>query len=89
MSSKRRSVGVLDKMVSGFTDPENNVSEDEKGQIIQMNVFADKPMLPEEAKLELKLMDKSFIMFKNASTGEANVLYKRSDGNHGLIEPDF
>lgn len=89
MSSKRRSEGILDKMVSRFTDSEKNVSEDEKGQIIQMNVFADKPMLPEEAKLELKLMDKSFIMFKNATTGEANVLYRRSDGNHGLIEPDF
>ncbi len=88
-SSKRRSEGVLAKMVSRFTGSESDSPGDKKGEIVQMNVFADKPMLPEEAKLELKLMDKSFIMFKNASTGEANVLYRRSDGNHGLIEPDF
>ena len=89
ISSKRRSKGILEKMVARFTGAENDASGDEKGKIVKMNAFADKPMLPEEAKLELKLMDKSFIMFKNASTGEANVLYRRSDGNHGLIEPDF
>ncbi|MBD3380275.1 MAG: ribosome-associated translation inhibitor RaiA, partial [Candidatus Omnitrophica bacterium] len=51
--------------------------------------FADKPMLPEEAKLELGLTDKDFMMFKNADTGEINLLYRKSDGNFGLIEPDF
>jgi len=89
ISSKRRSEGVLGKMVSRFTGAESDSPGDETGKIVQMNAFAGKPMLPEEAKLELELMDKSFIMFKNAATGEANVLYRRNDGNHGLIEPDF
>jgi putative sigma-54 modulation protein len=59
------------------------------GRIINSNTFADKPMLPEEAKLELEVLDRSFIVFKNADTGEVNVLYKRGDGNYGLVEPTF
>lgn len=59
------------------------------GGIVKSNAFASKPMLPEEAKLELDVLERDFIMFKNADTGEANVLYKREDGNYGLIEPNF
>ena len=59
------------------------------GEIIETDLFADKPMSAEEAKLELEVMGHSFIMFKNAETGEVNVLYKRNDGNYGLIRPEF
>ncbi|MFQ5952955.1 MAG: ribosome hibernation-promoting factor, HPF/YfiA family [Candidatus Omnitrophota bacterium] len=58
-------------------------------RIIKARTFASKPMLPEEAKMELNLRGADFIMFKNADTGEANVLYKKDDGNYGLIEPTF
>jgi len=63
--------------------------EVEQGDIVKMNYYADKPMMPEEAKLELDLNDKDFLMYKNAETGEVNVLYKKSDGNYGLVEPNF
>ena len=46
-------------------------------------------MLPNEAKLEIEITDKQFIMFKNADTGKANVLYRRNDGKYGMIEPTF
>ena len=68
---------------------EDNIYNEPHGEIIKTRTFADKPMLPEEAKLELEVMDRIFIMFKNADTGEMNVLYKRGDGNYGLIEPKF
>lgn len=58
-------------------------------EIVSSNSFADKPMLPDEARLELNLSNMCFIMFKNADTGEPNVLYKRDDGKCGLIEPKF
>lgn len=67
----------------------NAIKNIETGKLVKSEMFADKPMLPDEAKLELELMDKAFIMFKNADTGEANVIYKKSDGNYGLIEPGF
>ena len=59
------------------------------GKIIKSDMFADKPMMPEEAKMELDISEKSFSMFRNADTGEINVIYKRRDGNFGLIEPMF
>ncbi|MBU0683808.1 MAG: ribosome-associated translation inhibitor RaiA [Candidatus Omnitrophota bacterium] len=87
--SKRRGKGILDKMVARMRNMDESVKISKKGKIIQENSFADKPMHPEEAKLELDLSGKDFIMFRNANTGEANVLYKKSNGNHGLIEPNF
>ena len=54
--------------------------------IIPSDEFSVKPMDVEEASMQLVLSSKSFIVFSNASTKKVNVLYKLSDGNHGLVE---
>ncbi len=46
-----------------------------------------KPMDIEEAVLQMDLIDDSFLVFANARTGRVNVLYRRSDGDFGLIQP--
>lgn len=46
-----------------------------------------KPMSVEEAAMQMDLLDKIFFVFTNASSGNINVIYKRNDGNFGLIEP--
>jgi putative sigma-54 modulation protein len=56
-------------------------------QIIKTKRFDLKPMLPEEAVMQMELLDKDFFIFANASSGQVNVIYKRKDGNIGLIEP--
>ena len=38
--------------------------------------------------LQLELLNHAFYVFTNAETGDINVLYKRKDGNYGLIEPE-
>lgn len=48
-----------------------------------------KPMDEEEAIMQMGLLGHSFFMFYNSSSDEINVVYKRMDGNYGLIEPDF
>lgn len=55
--------------------------------IIKKKAFDIKPMGVEEAAMQMDLLDKSFFVFTNASSGDINVLYKRKDGNLGLIEP--
>ncbi len=85
----RRRKSVFNRIMNPFRGTEETVFPEQKSEIVKTNAFADKPMLPEEAKLELELMGWNFVMFKNADTGEANVLYKRNDGNCGLIEPKF
>lgn len=62
-------------------------SEDRIPQIIRTKRFDLKPMLPEEAVMQMELLDKDFFIFANAGSGLVNVIYKRKDGNVGLIEP--
>ena len=58
-----------------------------EGGIVKTKHFPDKPMTPEEAVLQLELVGHDFFVFRNADTGEVNVVYKRRDGAFGLIEP--
>ena len=55
--------------------------------IIKTVSFAAKPMPPEEAALELEMFNKEFIVFRNSNNEKVSVLYRRKDGNYGLIEP--
>jgi putative sigma-54 modulation protein len=61
--------------------------EDPIPQIIKIKRFELKPMLPEEAVMQMELLDKDFFIFSNAGSGQISVIYKRKDGNVGLIEP--
>jgi len=46
-----------------------------------------KPMHIEEAVMQIELNNDSFLVFTNASTDKVNVLYRRKDGDFGLIQP--
>ena len=59
---------------------------DEGGRIIKTKRFGLKPMSAEEASMQMELLGKAFFIFTNAGNGEINVIYKRNDGNYGLIE---
>jgi putative sigma-54 modulation protein len=57
-------------------------------QIVKSNRFANKPMSTDEAAMQMRLSDDSFLAFTNARTTEVNVIYRRKDGKLGLIEPE-
>jgi putative sigma-54 modulation protein len=59
----------------------------EEPRIVRVKQFALKPMSAEEAVLQLELLGHDFFVFQNADSSEVNVLYRRRDGNYGLIEP--
>lgn len=59
----------------------------EEARIIKNKRFELKPMSPDEASMQMELLDKSFFVFINDMSGDINVIYKRQDGNFGLIEP--
>jgi len=62
--------------------------EDDHPKIIRTSKFAIKPMYVEEAAAQLDLLQQDFFVFTNAETDEVNVIYKRKDGNFGLIAPE-
>ena len=55
--------------------------------VIKTTTETAKPMSVEEAVMQMDLLHKDFIVFTDADSGEINVLYRRKDGNFGLIEP--
>ncbi len=71
---------------------ENTLNKENQGSlpiIVKTKKFALKPMSVEEAALQMDLLGHSFYVFANDVTNKVNVLYKRKDGNFGLIEPEF
>ena len=61
--------------------------EEFEARIVRTKQFQMKPMSEEEAVLQLELLDHDFYVFTSADTGDINVVYRRRDGNYGLIEP--
>ena len=58
-------------------------------KIVRSSDFAAKPMSVEEASLQLEISSGNFLVFMNQNTNIVNVIHKRKDGTHGLIEPGF
>ena len=59
----------------------------EQPLVVRTKRFALKPMSPEEAAQQMELLHHDFFVFRNSQTEDINVVYKREDGNYGLIEP--
>ena len=55
-------------------------------RIVKTKQFAIKPMTPEEAALQMELLGHDFFFFTNAETYKAEVVYRRDDGDIGLID---
>ena len=68
---------------------EEDIEEDDEIKIIRSKRFAMKPMEAEEACLQMELLGHNFYVFRNATTDEVNVVYKRKGNTYGLIEPEF
>lgn len=66
---------------------EDRVEEEMQELLILSQPIETKPMDVEEAVARLDLSQDRFMVFTNAATEEVNVVYRRSDGNYGLVEP--
>ena len=63
--------------------------ESNQQKIVKTKRFAMKPMSTEEAVLQMEMLGHNFFVYENDESGDVNVVYKRKDGNFGLIEPEF
>lgn len=54
---------------------------------IEVEKMVAKPMDAEEAAMQFTMSQQDFMVFRNSRSREINVIYKRRDGNLGLIEP--
>ncbi len=69
--------------------PEPEPEEDESEfKIVRTKRFSLKPMTPEEAILQMNLLEHEFFVFKNQDDDSFSVVYRRRGGGYGLIEAD-
>ncbi|MDL2270040.1 ribosome-associated translation inhibitor RaiA [Desulfosarcina sp. OttesenSCG-928-A07] len=59
----------------------------EESSRVQAHAIEYKPMDVDEAVLQMDLITDQFLVFTNSRTNAVNVLYRRKNGNYGLIEP--
>jgi putative sigma-54 modulation protein len=55
-------------------------------EIVKKSKFFAKPLTPQEAVMQMNLLNNDFLVFTNATSHEVNVVYRRGDGTYGLIE---
>ena len=61
---------------------------DQGPRIIKTKQIYAKPMDLDEAVMQMDLSNSEFLVFTNAKSESINVIYRRKDGNYGLIEPE-
>ena len=85
-------VMLLDEEYSKLTDKQlkNKTSEFrkrlEEETLVKRKVIEVKPMDEEEAILQMELLGHEFFAYKNEETNEVNIIYKRKDGDYGILE---
>lgn len=62
--------------------------ESDTYKVVKTKHFIVKPMDVQEAIMEMNLLNHNFFVFRDAETEAVNVVYRRDDGNYGLIESD-
>ncbi len=78
--------GSLDDITAELAAKDMAEPEDDY-QVVRKKQILVKPIGVEEAILEMNMINHDFFMFINAETDEVNVVYKRADGNYGVLEP--
>ena len=87
-SYQHKSRPIPNPELSGkLIETENGKNSMQDGKIIKLKKFKLHPMTPEEAADQLDLIEHDFYLFINSRTNVINTVYRRKDGNYGLIEP--
>ena len=71
------------------TESDDEDASEQAPRVVRTKQFLMKPMFSDEAIDELQALDHEFFVFLNAENEHVSVIYRRRDGNYGLIEPAF
>ena len=87
--TKLQSKKIKDKYSKDFMiDLIEKVDEDNNDKIVKRKTIEVKPMSEEEAILQMELLGHQFYIFKDSETNKEAVVYKRKEGNYGIIESE-
>lgn len=71
-----------------FGDDYSGEEEEDEFRIVKTKLISVKPMFIEEAILQMNLINHEFFVFRNAETNRIDIVYKRKNGDYGLIETE-
>ncbi|RMG22791.1 MAG: ribosome-associated translation inhibitor RaiA [Armatimonadetes bacterium] len=83
-----RKAGIRELPPALAEEPVEQETPDNEDMIVERKRFSVKPMTPEEAILQMELVDHDFYVFQNSETASICVVYKRKRGGYGLLEPE-
>ncbi len=84
---RRQQVTHIDERV--LSSEGLDLIEESEPMVVHTEKYPVKPMFVDEAVLQLEMSSRQFVVFLNARSERVNVLYRRKDGDFGLIEPAF
>ncbi|MCF6310881.1 MAG: ribosome-associated translation inhibitor RaiA [Verrucomicrobiales bacterium] len=83
---RKQSVRHLEERIFAAEMPEDH-QDPVKPVIVHKDNYRIRPMFEDDAIMEMELSERSFIVFQNAENDKLSVLYRRKDGDYGMIEP--
>ena len=87
--SRKNNSGSLRYPEFNSLEFKNEDTDEDTSRIVKTKSFNVKPMSADEAVLQMELLGHSFFVYQDADTNNVSVVYKRKDGNYGLIEPEY
>jgi putative sigma-54 modulation protein len=87
-SDTRRRVPRTVRAANAIRPPRPERSEPDVPRVIRATRYAIKPMSVDDAALRIEQSTESFIVFRNPESSVLSIVYRRKDGQLGLIEPD-
>lgn len=82
---RKRSAQAELELEQAFDEEESALD----GRIVRTKRFRVTPMDPEEAVEQMELLGHSFFVFYNVDDGQLNVVYRRRDGDYGVLQPEM
>lgn len=90
---KKIRCGNMDEFIqelneTALSDENESMESIDNYDLVRVKHFDVKPLMVEEAILQMNMLEHKFFMFKNCETDNINVVYVRKDGTYGLLEPE-
>lgn len=85
---KRMKADIDTSVYAPLEEDADEIVEEQEFQLVRSKKFPVKPMDIDEAILQMNMLGHEFFMFKNIGTNDINVVYRRVDGDYGLLEPE-
>ena len=89
LKDKTKKQALIDRDWLYFEEDDTNFIPQSKNAVSKIKSFDIVPLSVEDAQMYLESSDHSFYVYLNEETGKVNIIYKRTFGGYGIIEPQY